>query len=276
MPQLPLVEDVSRNKVNAALAKATYEWKMKAQFKGKLILPLIFTNQKQLSGRTEWRPRVDLALKWYHKGGADGIWVVDSSLSDQMATETFRNRFPALIDLHRYIRSCWPKGTEVVAGPYWGMNLVLWARGLCEYSAIGLGGAYTYYIPGGRLNKGKTRLAIPPLRRWAVVSPELRKWLDESLRILNPKDVAYVELAELKMKYDSLLIRSAARDQVAKFYKNWFTRIEATPTVGRSLALYQDLSSAYVIGKQLPTLPPSGSSARRPERVAEYYMLNCL
>lgn len=294
IPQLPLVEDNSRNKINTALAKATYEWKLMTQFRGKLILPLIFTHQRQLIGKTKWRPRMDTALKQYHKGGGDGVWVVDSSLSDQMGTETFRSRFSALIDLHKYVRSCWPKGTRVIAGPYWGMNLVLWARGLCEYPAVGLGSAYTYYIPGGRLQKGKTRLAIPPLRRWAVASPELRNWLDRCLKILNPEDIAYIELSklktkydsllptayidlsELKMKFDSLLNRSAARDQVAKFYKNWFNKIEATPAVGRSLALYQDLSSAYVIGKQLPTMPQSGSAARRPERVAESFMLSCL
>ena len=296
IPQLPLIEDVSRNKINMALTKATYEWKIETQFRGKLILPLIFTHQKQLVGKTQWRPQADSALKRYHKVGADGVWVVDSSLSDQMGTGTFRNRFPSLIDLHRYIRSSLPKETIVVAGPYWGMNLILWARGLCEYPAIGLGSAYKYYIPGGHLQKGKTRIALPPLRRWVVASPELRTWLNRCLKILNPKDIAYIELSklrkkydsllpkdiayidlsELKVKFDSLLNQSAAKDQVAKFYKNWFNKIEATPVVGRSLALYQDLSSAYIIGKQLPTMPRSGSSARRPERVAEYFMLNCL
>ena len=275
IPQLPLVEDASRNKINAALAKAAYEWKLETQFKGKLILPLIFTNQKQLAGRTEWRPRVDLALKRYNKGDADGIWVVDSDLSDQMGTGTFRTRFARLVDLHTYIRSYFPEGTKVVAGPYWGMNLILWARGLCEYPAIGLGSAYKYYIPGGHLHRGNTRIALPPLRRCAVVGP-LKGWLETSLERLNPKDQAFAELSELRDKYDSLLIPSVGRDQIAKFYKSWFDEIAQTPSVGRSLALYQDLSSAYVLGKQLPTLPRAGSAATRPERVAEYYMLNCL
>jgi len=275
IPQLPMVEDASRNKINTALAKAAYEWKLETQFKGKLILPLIFTNQRQLAGRTEWRPRMDLALKRYHKGGADGIWVVDSSLSDQMGTRTFRARFPVLIDLHKYIRLNWPKGTIVVAGPYWGINLILWVRGLCEYPAIGLGSAYKYYIPGGHLQKGLTRIALPPLRRCAVLGP-LKGWLEKSLEKLNPKDQAFTELSELRDKYDSLLIPSAAKDQIAKFYKNWYDGIAQSPSVGRSLALYQDLSSAYVLGKQLPTLPRAGSTATKPERVAEYYMLNCL
>ena len=276
IPQLPLVEGASRNKINAALAKAAYEWKLGTRFKGKLILPLIFTNQGQLKRRTEWRPRVDLALKQYNKAGADGIWVVDSDLSDQMGTGTFRTRFAALVDLHAYIRKHFPEATELIAGPYWGMNLVLWARGLCDYPAIGLGSAYKYYIPGGRhLRRSKTRIALPPLRRCAVVGP-LKDWLETSLERLNPKDQAFAELRELRNKYNSLLDPSAARGQIAKFYKDWFDGIARTPPVGRSLALYQDLSSAYVLGKQLPTLPRAGSTATRPERVAEYYMLNCL
>ena len=275
IPQLPLIEDASRNKINMTLTKAAYEWKIETQFRGKLILPLIFTHQKQLVGKTQWRPQADSALKRYHKVGADGIWVVDSSLSDQMGTGTFRARFPALIDLHKYIRSSYPRGTIVVGGPYWGVNLILWARGLCDYPAIGLGSAYKYYIPGGHLQRGKTRIALPPLRRCAVVG-HLKGWLEKSLEKLNPKDKAFTEFSELRGKYDSLLIPSAARDQIAKFYKNWYDGIAQSPSVGRSLALYQDLSSAYVLGKQLPTLPRAGSSATRPERVAEYYMLNCL
>jgi hypothetical protein len=275
VPQLPLVQDASRNKINSALAKAAYEWKLAAQFKGKLVLPLIFTHQKQVARRTEWRPRVDSALKRYNKAGADSIWVVDSDLSDQMGTGTFRTRFAALVDLHTYIRENLPQGTEVVAGPYWGMNLVLWARGLCDHPAIGLGSAYAYYIPGGHLHRGKPRIALPPLRRCAVVGP-LKDWLEDSRERLNPKTQAFAELSELRDKYDSLLIPDAAKDQTAKFYKSWFDGIAQTPMAGRSLALYQDLSSAYVLGKQLPTLPRAGNAARRPERVAEYYMLNCL
>jgi hypothetical protein len=276
VPQLAMVDGTMRNKINMELAQSTNEWKVNSRFRGKLVFPIVFTHRDQLHGRTKWKPRVDSALKWYNIAGADYIWVVDSSLSDQMGTGTFRDRFPSLIDFHKYIRLYFPKGTKVIAGPYWGMNLILWARGLCDYPAIGLGNAYTYYIPGGRLHKGKTRIAIPPLRRWAVVSPELRTWLDKSLRIINVEDIAYIELYELKKRYDSLSFQPAARNQVARFYKKWFNKIERTPRAGRSLALYQDLSSAYVIGKQLPILPPSGGTARRPERVAEYLMLNCL
>lgn len=276
VPQLPIVDDNSRNRINSALASSTYEWKLENQFRGKFILPLIFTNQKQLQGKTKWRPKLDSALKWYIKAGADGVWVVDSSLSDQMGTETFRKRFPALIELHKYMRDKFKEGTVVLAGPYWGMNIILWVRGLCDYPAICLGTAYQYHISGGFKRRGRVKLAIPPLRRLAVASPELRRWLDKAIKSLNPKDEAYKELFHLRNNYNSLSTPFASKGQITKFYKAWFDKIEQTPSLGRSLALYQDLSSAYVLGKQLPTLPPSGGFARKPEKVAESYMFNCL
>ena len=64
VPQLPLVDGTSRNKINAALAKATYEWKLEVKFKGRLVLPLILTNKRQIEGKTKWKPRVDSAIKW--------------------------------------------------------------------------------------------------------------------------------------------------------------------------------------------------------------------
>ena len=39
-----------------------------------------------------------------------------------------------------------------------------------------------------------------------------------------------------------------AREQVATFYKGWFDMIAAAPKAGRSMALFQDLSSAYALG----------------------------
>jgi hypothetical protein len=276
VPQLPVVDGNERNKINSALATLTREWKLKREFPGRLILPLIFTNKGQVEMKSKWRLRVDSACKWYLKAGADGMWVVDASLSDQTGRGTFRDRFPALIEMHNYLRSSLPDGARVIAGPYWGLNLVLWARGLCDNPAICLGSAYQYYISGGFQRRGNIKLAIPPLRRWAVASGALRDWLDKALITLNPQGEAYGELRALRKAYDSLVTPFASKVQIARFYKEWFDTIEQIPPAGRSLALYQDLSSAYVLGKHLPTLPPSGNSARKPEKVAEHYMLNCL
>jgi len=275
VPQLPLVDNNSRNKINSSLAKATNQWKQKNNFKGKLILPLIFTNQQQLIGRTKWRPRLDSAINWYENSIADGAWLVDSSLSDQLGTETFRQRFRALIGLHEYLRTSL-RGAIILAGPYWAMNLIIWAKGLCDYPAVCLGSAYQYHISGAPFRRrGKTRVAIPPLKRCAVVSRELRSWLDNALKRLNTKDQAFKELQDLRSNYQ-VLSGTDSREQIARFYKTWFDKMDQTPPAGRSLALYQEFSSAYVLGKQLPTLPASGNSARKPERVAELYMLNCL
>ena len=70
-----------------------------------------------------------------------------------------------------------------------------------------------------------------------------------------------------------------ARAQVAEFYKRWLGSLESVSPSGRSFALYQDLSNAYVLGRRfpgLPDLPDDEKTARRPERVAEQLMLQCL
>lgn len=46
VPQLPVADDSSRNKINLALARATGRWKSKRNFPGRLILPLVFTPPK--------------------------------------------------------------------------------------------------------------------------------------------------------------------------------------------------------------------------------------
>lgn len=285
VPLLPLTSDNSRNKINSALADATYKWKVKTKFKGDLILPLIFTNHKQLNNRTSWRPRLDSAAKWYEKSGAKGIWIVDASLSDQKPTATFTNRLRSLVELHHYLKQLFPK-EKIIAGPYWAMNLILWAKSLCNYPAINLGTSYQYYLPGDEFRrKGKSRIAVPPLKRWVVFSPELRDWLDKVLNVLDSQDAAFKHMAivkdeverefiELGQRYDPYN-EELNREQIVDFYKQWLDRIEKTPQVGQQLVLYQDFSSAFVLGKQLPDLP-SSETPRRPEKVAEYLMLSCL
>jgi hypothetical protein len=76
--------------------------------------------------------------------------------------------------------------------------------------------------------------------------------------------------------FGTLQVKNEARWQVAQFYKNWFDKFSALPPSGRALALYQDLSSAYVLGKTLPKLPEEEKTARSPARVAKQLMLNCL
>jgi hypothetical protein len=120
--------------------------------------------------------------------------------------------------------------------------------------------------------QAKRRIALPPLRRWATVSPQLEAWLKH----LPKSDPGLEELRELIPQFSRFYVEDEARNQVARFYKRWFEKLESTQAPGRALALYQDFSTAYVLGKPLPDLPAEEGTARRPERVAEQFMLQCL
>jgi hypothetical protein len=276
VPQLPIIDGGSRNKINGVLAAATAEWRREKGFRGLLILPAIFTNQRQLNGKTERKSKRKTINSCYSKSEANGLWAVDSSLEDQEGSSTFRNkRFPGLVDFHEEMANELPANSITIVGPYWGMNLVLWAKGLCRFPAIGVGGGYRYHIAGGLQRQPKIRLALPPLRRWARVGGPFRTWLAETLQQISTDDPAYADLSYVRDNYAALSTREASREQIARFYKKWYDDIDAAPAAGRALALYQMLSSAYVQGRALGPLPLE-TTARRPERVAEYLMLNCL
>jgi hypothetical protein len=281
VPQLPLVDHGSRNKINRILARATKEWKREAGFAGKLILPLIFTNQRQINRKPIREDKIDQAVKCYEIAEADGVWAVDSTLLDQNRNERFRTRYARLAEFHVALKKSLPPEAIKVAGPYWGINLVLWARGLCEPVAICLGSRYSYLIAGDVPSSPSSRIVIPPLRRWVIVHRELRGWLDKALAKLNPDDPARKVLGYIRENFDMLKAREAARKYNARFYKHWLDEISANPQGGRALALYQDLSAAFVVGSQLPLFPASlvpnsPMSVRKPGKVAEQLMLNCL
>lgn len=273
VPQLPAATGNGRNKINKALADATAGWRSKARFHGKLILPVILRRQEQANLKTNRTRKIDLAAQCYERAGADGYWVVESSLSDQKGEGTFeKKRFPGLVRFHEEIAARMPKEAISIAGPYWGMNLVLWARGLVSHPAIGVGGRYQYHVPGGPGKPPKIRVALAPLRRWAIWSPKLQQWLGQA-----PKDdPALNELRDLLKDFSRFGTEEQARAQIAEFYRGWLGTLESVAPSGRSFALYQDLSSAYVLGKGLPNLPDDEKTARRPERVAEQLMLQCL
>ena len=275
VPQLPVVSGPSRNKVNRSLAKATGDWRSSSGYSAKLVLPLVFTHQSQLKNRTNWKPKIATARKCYEDSGASVVWAVDASLEDQKGTGNFPKRFGALVDFHRDLRQAFPDAM-IVAGPYWGMNLVLWSRQLCDCPAISLGRGYRYSVSSTFLRAGNARIAITPLLRWAIVSPTLRRWLDEVLKSLSAQDPAYGELSVLRKRLQAYTVKGAAARQVAGFYSQWLDRLSASAPAGRALALYQEFSSAFVLGRQLPTMPKAERTARRPERVAEQLMLHCL
>jgi len=276
VPQLPVVDDASRNKINRALAKATGEWKASREFSGRLILPLILTHQNQTHAKVERNKKVEQAGRNYHEAHAYGIWVVDKSFSDETGSKALRGaRFTSLIQFHQQLNDEISSRIRI-AGPYWGLNLVLWARGLIEYPAIGVGSTYHYNLSGNH-KPGSTpasRVALGPLRRRAI-TVHLRPWLEKTLKNLDSHHPAYADLEAVQKRLTFLGDYERAREQVARFYKTWLDILAATPPSGRSLALFQDLSAAYTTGKSLLEIPDEGPS-RRPESIAEPLMLNCL
>jgi hypothetical protein len=275
VPQLPLVDTSERNKINRSLAEATGSWRSTTGYHGRLILPLVFTHQDQVNLKTARNPKVQQAAHCYRAAQADGLWVVDKSLTDDSGSSTLRNkRFPGIIGLHEELNACMPSKIRI-AGPYWGLNLLLWARGLVDYPAIGIGSGYQFFMAGGHTNTASAKLALPSLRRRVGVGPQLKAWLDEALAKLAPSHPMHQELSEIKKQYPALSQAQRAREQVATFYKSWFDAIAGVPKAGRSMALFQDLSAAYALGKGLPELVDEGT-ARRPEAVAEQLMLSCL
>jgi len=272
IPQLPASMDTSRNKMNRALAEAAAHWRRENQYRGKLILPVVLTHKNQLLLKVERDRRTQAAVQFYQRSGADGYWVAEASLGDQTGAGPFpKVRFPALRRFHEELSAALESKGPSVAGPYWGMNLILWARGVVTHPAMGVGGAYQYHVPNGTARKAKKRIALPTLRRWATVSPQLDEWL----KGVPKNDPAYRGLRDLG-PFNRYYLEDEARRQVARFYKDWFDTIAGTPPLGRSLALYQDFSTAYVLGKPLADLPDEEKTARRPERVAEQFMLQCL
>jgi len=275
VPQLPVVYGPARNKINKSLAAATGKWKSSSGYKGRLILPIVFTNQRQVNGKTARNPTVKLAARCYHDAQADGFWVVDCSLTDESGSPTLGSkRFPGVIALHKELNEQIVSKIRI-AGPYWGLNLVLWARGLIDYPAIGIGVGYKYMVSGGQLKTPSVRLALPPLRRRVGVRPQLKVWLNGTTAKLSRSHPDYPEFNEIATRYSVISQPASAREQVATFYKRWFDSIAAGPKAGRSMALFQDLSRAYALGKSLSDLDDEGT-ARQPGAVAESLMLSCL
>lgn len=276
VPQLPHEDGVKHNKINKVLAEIAADWRKK-QSSTQLILPVIFTNQAQLNTKS---PRTK-TIKFVHtlmvKHGIDAVWSVDSTLEDQLGTQNFeRVRFAGIVDFWEELHAL-ASPELTICGPYWGLGLVLWARGLVTHFGIGLGSTYRYYSPGvGVPNKAKARIYVESLRRWISATPGLTGWLQSAQLKLPPGAPAQLEFQALAKVLPNYFDSEVAKRQITQGYRKWIDKIMASPPSGRSVALYQDLSAAFVTGKMLPDLPDEVGYARRPERVAEQLMLNCL
>lgn len=277
VPQLPYVNGTERNRINRLLAKSTQQWKTETKYRGKLILPVILTNQRQLNRKTERNSKISLAAACLDTSGADGVWVVDSSLNDQDAKGNFESvRFPGVVSFHQELNAAIPDGKTTIAGPYWALNLILWVRGIASFAAIGVGKASRYRIPGGIMTRGANRIVVPPLRRLVTRQPELRGWLSTVIQTVSKGDPSLAEFSALLKQFQLLADEETARLQIGRFYGEWLARLETTAPQSRALALFQDFSAAYVLGKSLPDIPSEAGPARVPSRIAEQFMGNCL
>lgn len=215
VPQFPHVDGIANNKLNRLLAGLAAEWRTKTGAKTKFILPIIFTNQKQLVGKTERAPKVKLAASLITRSGAEGYWSVDCSLDDQKGTGNFdKERFPSIINFFAELNelaSC----TLRIAGPYWGLNLILWARGHASHFAIGLGSTYNHHVSGGFARKTKVRVAVACLRRWVIANNELEVWLGHAAAKLPSGSPERSELDALKLTISKLQQGDAGKRQIA-------------------------------------------------------------
>ena len=275
IPQLPYLDSIKNNKINTLLAKVFKSWRIDRGYEGSVILPVIFLNKKATSNGTERTKRLKQIEKNYRSSMADSIWIVDSSLQDQAGTSNFdKERFPNLIDIHTRVKDTLNPKMHI-AGPYWGLNIMLWARNTITSPAFAIGSGYQYYTPGGQINNPVPRMAISPLRRWARANSQLEGWLKRSAMKLRelPEGKFFNKLLQ---ECNRLKINKNHKRQIAQEHYSWFKEIECISKEGRALALYQDLSKAYVLGTQLDDIPSENGTSKKPEIIAKQLMLNCL
>jgi len=281
VPQVPLSGRRQRS-LNRTLAKAAGTCLEGDGARCALVLPVLLTNLDQY----QYKRNSDRVLAETERNlsasNAEYLWIVDTSADDQNITSNSRERFKHLLRFHERLHDNLGDACRVIAGPYWAFNLVLWARGWISHPAISMGVGYRYYLSGGFARRRLARVALPPLRRLAKANSKLRGWIEQALAMLSPADEAHEELAQLhanlKVYIDD---QEAARKQVASFYAGWLGKFQDMSELTRSLSLYEDLSSAYVIGKSLSQrgkgkLPSAKGYAKHPYAVAETLMLLCL
>ena len=275
IPQLPYADDAGRNKINRRLADCSKAWKQRTGSRVRLLLPVILSHRQQTLSKTIRNRKVQLASECYKRAAADGYWVVDHTLNDADGSPASEKRIASLVRLQEELEG--KIGSDVrirIAGPYWGLGLLLWARGVTEHLGVGLGNAYTYYPPGGHRSASKKRVPLRHLYRLSTAHIDLAHWLETAAERVAT-DSASAEFKNTAKHMESYMVGDTNRKQIAEFHRSWYDTVANVPAAGRPLALYQILSSAYVLGKPLDRLPAS-EVARRPESVARLLMMNCL
>ena len=288
VPQLPVCEDSSANKTNRYLASAARQWSESYGRGVKLVLPIIWMKQNQYltksrsssTGGRGWGTVVTAAEKCFKLSGAAGYWSVDATLADQAGTGTFRKRLPALVEAYQALSERLQPSELSVAGPYWGLNLALWGRGIVTAPAVGVGGGYRYHLSGGlAFNTPKARVACPFLRRWVPATPGLLDWIERVTKEVNPVEAG--QLLTFQRDVERSIAKSpqgsgAAKSSLARFYSGWVRKLDSVDRAGRATLLFQQFASAYALGKSMPQLPREGKGGEdpvKPSIVAQQMML---
>lgn len=292
VPQVPYdtTRPRGRMKFNRQLLTATREWQAANRLDCNYMLPVLLHELEAMDTKT--RSRNDV-IKWIDKArgecSTNGIWVVNSALEDERGSQPNQEkRFPGLVAFHSELRDHMRDGIRIVAGPYWAMNIILWARNLIDNPVIGIATGYRYYVSGGKFSQPTDKVAIPPLLRRASVSAELKAWMQEAEQILASSSSsasgisgigssftqAASDLASLSRQLGRLRGR-LAHEQVAGFYKDWLEELGRIAPSIRALALRQQFSAAHVVGSVVGELP-KGNQARQAGRLAQQFMLSCL
>lgn len=290
VPQLPAVENSARNKVNKILAEAAQKWKDNSQFTGQFVLPVIISHPSQIRTKTARKAKAVVAKHCFSHSDASVLWTVDSSFNDEKGNAAARQqRIGGLIDWQEEINEAIEPAWRV-AGPYWAAHLVLWARDLVDAPLIGVGSGFQLPLSRVVVQENvirKSKAPLPSLRRRIVVDEALASWLDSAVRRLGQGHDAAQEFAKLaewirknkisdgsKQKFLKVF-DEACRRATAKFYRQWIDTIKNVPAAGRPIALFQDTSQAYSLGKGLPPFA-SEAGANPAASIAEALMLNCL
>lgn len=275
VPQLPYTPGASRNKINEALAESTAKAFAVLHPTADLILPVIIFYKARISSTTERAKLVKKIQVAANAAQAKKVWIVDASLDDDRGTKSVgEDRIPAIVDLHERLAESL-QGTEILGGPYWGVNLVLWVRGLISRPCISLGGGFTY-IPRkeGTPRRPNQRVAIPPLKRQAQTIG-LQGWLKAAIPLSRRLPEAHANLVDLQNSLSSITSDLAARRQIVKFYREWIEKLAQLQPSARSLSLYQDLSAAFALG-QLLSKVPLPNETKQPGQIAHQLMSRCL
>jgi len=272
VPQLRVGEGSENNRMNRILAEESGRIVREGGFRGKIILPIILSLERQSSTRAA-RAKSAVAAN-LGAAGADGIWLVDAGLEDEAGTPGTERRFKGLVELHDEIDALDP--SIMVAGPYWAFGLVVWARGLATHVATALGVGYHYHSPGLTPRKDPiARLVVRSLRKRIRAGDQLKGWLDRCVDTLDAADDRRPELDELKKKF-AHLVQDGGRRQVATAWRDWFAEVAELSPPSRPLALYQEFSRAFLLGKALPSVPTETGSAKKPYQPAQQLMIHCV